>query len=188
MLRFSLITGVCTALLLAGCAANQAIDNPVLETQRATELADMLAALIISNDPVAQEPDTRASIEREITRAKRALAEAQARQNECVQGGLLPIKVNVQGWTALCKDRLHFGSDFWSTPGADLRVLVTAMVDPRDGDFPDQTAIDLGQLEYPYGPMSFTVGNTKDLEILRTVVLWDKKFNRLYGFAQLSKR
>jgi hypothetical protein len=82
---------------------------------------------------------------------------------------------------------LYLSSDFVSKPGTNLHVYLTTVVDPRDGSFPDPTAIDLGAIQTVYGAQQFAVPKQEKPELLRTFVLWDKGFNRLYGFAQLTK-
>lgn len=66
-------------------------------------------------------------------------------------------------------------------------MYVSNAVDPRDVNFPDDTAIDLGQLESPYGMQRYSVpGAEEEVQQYRTVVLFDKSLERIYGFAQLD--
>lgn len=182
-----------SVLLLSACGnasgTTTAGNNPLLQIQHDEELADSLANLIIAKDPLADDAKTRTMLEGEITKAKESLAATQRAQAAGISGPMRSEKEEVTGWTLYMNDTLYTSSDFSSHPGLDLHLYLTAVVDPRDVVFPDITSIDLGRIEYPYGAMALPVHAKPDaVKNLRSVVLWDAKLKRLYGFAQLSAR
>ena len=184
-----LLTMLCATAILSGCApAIRTSDNPLLKSQRGEELSDTLANLIISNDPIVKQPGMQTVINAEITKAKQVLADGHNDERSGMIGTLIPIKENAQGTVLYKNDTLYLSSDFYAQPGIELHLYLTTAVDPRDVAFPDKTALDLATLEYPYGAMSLQVPHQNAPELYRTAVLWDKKLNRLYGFAQLSKQ
>lgn len=94
-----------------------------------------------------------------------------------VTGGV----VLVDGW-------LHIGPSFVMAPGIDVRVYLTKAIDPLEGAFPDDTAIEVGPLVKALGLQSLPLDESIPLDgTYRTVVLYDRELNRLLGFAQLEK-
>ena len=181
------LTLVGCLLILASCTTESG-GNLLVRIQRSEELADGLASLIIHKEPIVEEPGMRDYIQREIIRAKQQLAEAHDARRGGMFGFFTPVKSGMGG-SVLYKDgRLMFSTDFYSTPGPDLHLYLTTVVDPRDVAMPDVTAVDLGRLEYPYGALTLPVARLDDPERFRTVALWDVKLKLLYGFAQLSKQ
>ncbi|HRH93242.1 MAG TPA: hypothetical protein PKV72_01775 [Candidatus Peribacteria bacterium] len=181
------------ALLLSACGSAggtaAAGNNPLLQIQHDEQLADSLANLIITKDPLADDASTRTMLEGEIAKTKESLAATQRAQAAGMSGPMRSEKEEVGGWALYMNNTLYTSSDFSSPPGLDLHLYVTAVVDPRDVVFPDITSIDLGRIEYPYGAMALPVHAKPDaVKNLRSVVLWDAKLKRLYGFAQLSAR
>lgn len=175
--------------LFAGCGQKQLApeNNTLLQSQRLEELADTLANIIITQEPASKDDAMREMITKEIAKAKEALAVEQAAQKNGLSGPFLSVMEAVQGNVLLQNGTLYFSSDFYSRPGVSLHLYLTTAVDPRDVTFPDVSAVDLGEITYPFGPMAFAVQG-KNAENMRTAVLWDTKLKRLYGFAQLSVR
>lgn len=176
-------------IFFAGCSSQPSApeNNSLLKSQRLEELADTLANIIITEDPASKDVVTRNMITAEIAKTKEALAAEQAAQKNGLSGPFLSVMESVQGNVLLKDGMLYLSSDFYSRPGLSLHLYLTTAVDPRDVTFPDVTAVDLGALDYPFGPMAFAVHGDKT-ENMRTAVLWDAKLKRLYGFAQLSVR
>lgn len=175
--------------LCAGCAQQPLPpeNNTLLKSQRLEELADTLANIIIMQEPASKDDATREMITAEIAKAKEALAIEQSIQKSGLSGPLLSAMESVQGNVLLQNGVLYLSSDFYSRPGIDLHLYLTTAVDPRDVAFPDVTAVDLGEIKFPFGPMAFAV-QSENLQNMRTAVLWDTKLKRMYGFAQLSVR
>lgn len=193
MHRRTILTLSVSGLLLASCSFGGSgtvswSSNPLVASRYGDDLANAMANLIITNDPIAQDKAVRPIIDREIEEGKRITREAEATMKRSMQGGIIPINEDVRGYALYLDDRLYFSTDFESKPGPDLHVYLTQAVDPRDGEFPDGTAVDLGVLQSPYGAQEYRVPPQERADALRTVVFWDKSLRRLYGFGQLSKR
>lgn len=180
-------------LALTACSAGQTSipeqnNNPLTASRYGDELADTMANFIIGNDPIVNDPDMRALIESEIERGKDIAAAAREIHSEGALGAIIGLKAATTGFALYHENTLYFSSDFSTNPGASLHVYLTTIVDPRDTEFPDSTAIDLGKLQAAYGPQQYSVPSQKEEDKLRTVVLFDSKLKMVYGFAQISKR
>jgi hypothetical protein len=184
-----------TVFVLAGCGTDMkktTIDeqnkNPLTASRYGDELADAMANLVIQNDPLAKDPNTRAIIDRQIERGKQIGQDARSLMAQGMYGPIIAIKEPVTGNVVYLNDVLYLSPDFYTKPGTALRVYLTTMVDPRDVKFPDNTALDLGPLQAAYGQQQYPVPSQKNPALYRTFVLWDTVLNRLYGFSQLSKQ
>lgn len=181
-------------LALTACSAGETSiseqnANPLTASRYGDELADTMADFIIGNDPaVVNNPDIRAIVESEIERGKDIAAAAREIHSESSLGAIIGIKSAMTGFALYHKNTFYLSSDFSTSPGASLHVYLTTVVDPRDTDFPDSTAIDLGALQAVYGPQQYSVPSQKEEDKLRTFVLFDTKLKMVYGFAQISKR
>ena len=161
--------------------------NPLTASRYGDELADTMANLVIQKDPLSLKADTRAVIDQKISMGKKLGEDARKLQAEGMMGQIIQIKEEVSGYVLYLNDMLFLSSDFLTKPGPNLHVYLTQTVDPRDGTFPDKTAIDLGAVQNIYGAQTYAVPHQEDPKLYRTFVLWDKTFSRLYGFAQLAK-
>lgn len=161
--------------------------NPLTASRYGDELADTMANLIISNDPVIKDAAVRKLVDSEILRGKKIADEARVMQKEGWMGQIIAAKEEVVGYVLHTDGILYVSSDFMTSPGPSLRVFLTTVVDPRDVSFPDATAIDLGALQAAYGPQQYGVQSNESPEKLRTFVLYDTRLKRIYGFAQLSQ-
>jgi hypothetical protein len=185
---------VCSVVLaLSSCGSGDRTvswndGNPLVTSRYGDDLADTMANLIISKDPAADDPMMRPTIDKAIKDGKRIGAEARTVMNQGLQGGLIAIKEDLQGFAVYVNDTLFFSSDFEVKPGPALHVFLTRAVDPRDIQFPDATAIDLGIIQSPFGAQQYDVPHQAKADAIRTVVFWDTSLKRLYGFGQLSKR
>jgi hypothetical protein len=195
-MRFSPLPLVAvSAVLLAACNAphmtsiDQELQNPLTASRYGDELADGMANIIIQDDPILKEDGVREKIENEIRRGKEISADAQDKQSEGVMGGILPMGADSTGYALYVDGTLFLSSDFSTTPGPSLHVYLTNAIDPRDVEFPDESALDLGEIQSAFGAQQYEVPEQKEgAEPLRTFVLFDKTLKRIYGFAQLSKR
>jgi hypothetical protein len=176
---------IIASLLLSSCGSVN-LDNPITKARYGDELADLLADLIILKDPIAAKEDMKEQIQAEIAKAKETADEGREEMERGMQGPIIAVKESVTGYVLFLDDRFYVSSDFDSPPGLDLHVYLTTAVDPRDGTFPDDSAVDLGKLKTPYGQQTYNA-KLENPETYRTFVLWDKKLKRLYGFAQLAK-
>lgn len=185
---------VALTLIFSGCmnanttSITQENTNPLTATRYGDELADSLANLIIQNNPIVEKEGIKDRIQKEIEDAKKISQDANKRLSGAMMGPLLAMQMDAVGYIAYVRDTLFLSSDFYSKPGPNLHVYLTTVVDPRDVEFPDPSAIDLGVIQSPYGAQQYQVPSQDDPTMLRTFVLWDQGLNLLYSFAQLSVR
>lgn len=188
-----------TSILLASCiflaacsqhstSINIENKNPLTASRYGDELADTLANLIITRDPVIEQMGMEKEITKEISKAKMIAANAREKIAEGMLGAIISAGQDAQGYVLLVDDTLYLSSEFVSDPGPDLHIYLTEIVDPRTEVFPDQTAKDLGVIQSTYGAQIYRVPSQKNSDQLRTLVLWDNKLKKLYGFSQLSRR
>ncbi len=161
--------------------------NPLTASRYGDELADSMANLVIQDDPAAKDPTMRKIIDAQIELGKKLGDDARMKHEEGMKGGFVPIRSEVIGYVLYVDDIVYFSPDFLTEPGADLRVLHTTVVDPRDVAFPDPTSIDLGPLQSVFGAQQYSVPHQEKPELYRTLVIFDKKLKRIYGLVQLSK-
>lgn len=188
----TLLIVIAAATALSACgAAGTSIDlensNPLVVSRYGDELADTMANLVIQNDPVIKEPGMQQLIEKEIARAKSMAIRGRQEAKEGAQGAIIAEKESVTGYALLLADTLWLSSDFETSPGPDLHVYLTTIVDPRGASFPDETAMDLGIIQSVYGAQKYSLPSKIDPAVMRTLVLFDATLKRIYGFAQLSK-
>ncbi|MDD5056026.1 MAG: DM13 domain-containing protein [Candidatus Peribacteraceae bacterium] len=188
----TLLMVIAAAASLSACGnTGTSIDlentNPLVATRYGDELADTLANIVIQNDPISKEPGMRQIIEQEIARAKSIAMRGRQEAKNGAQGAIIAEKESVTGYALLMADVLWLSSDFETSPGPDLHVYLTTIVDPRGETFPDQTAMDLGVIRSVYGAQEYALPSRVDPAKMRTLVLFDTKLNRIYGFAQLSR-
>jgi hypothetical protein len=177
------------ALLLAACGAParypspQTLErNPLFVYARASLLVQHLTDIEIAGKAAS------GSLATYKQAAMRAAQDAQADMSAGWLGTFVPAADDVMGSALLLPGTLFIGPSFVMPPTPVPHVYVSGVVDPRDGDFPDATAVDLGPLPSPFGAMVFPLpaGTAVD-GTLRTVVIYDQALDRLVGFAQLEK-
>ncbi|MEQ1849722.1 MAG: DM13 domain-containing protein [Candidatus Peribacteraceae bacterium] len=188
-LPFIILTGV----ILTSCGGNTTSianenQNPLTAARYGDERADALANLIITADPIVEKDGMREKIQKEIEQAKNIGSAARTELSVGSMGALIPITDDASGFVALIDTTLYFSSDFFVSPGMDMRVYLTTIVDPRDVPFPDESAINVGVLQSVYGAHSYGLSDDVTEKDLRTVVLYDQGLGRIASFAQLSKR
>lgn len=179
-------------LILTACSGSttsisQQNKNPLVASRFGDELADTMANLIITHDPIIDDPAMRTVIEREIERGKDIAADAREIQNDGWMGAIITVKTETFGYALYVDTTLYLSSDFATKPGPAPHVYLTTVVDPRDVAFPDDTAIDLGPLQTVYGAQQYKVPKQKEPSKLRTFVLYDETLHSISGFAQLSR-
>lgn len=179
------------SIVLASCATNNTTTlerenaNPLTAQQYGEELADTLANLIIQKDSITKDAATVERIQSSIQDAKSIADAAQERMQQGMAGALLRVKAVVEGYALYLHDTLYFSPDFYTKPGPDLHVYLSKAVDPRDGTFPDASAIDLGPLQRIEGAQEYAVPSQKNPKEFLSVALWDRSLGLLYGFAQI---
>jgi hypothetical protein len=158
--------------------------NPLYAEYYYDDLTDFTVDLVLHNDPILEDSNINETVNRVRTRALQHAKRAVDAQNRGKRGSFVSDKRIALGEALLLDSVLYFGPTFNAPPGPSLSVYLTTIIDPRDGEFPDPTAVRIGGIKNQYGAQSFALPvHTGSGETLRTAVLWD---DTLYGFAQLS--
>ncbi|MBI3331995.1 hypothetical protein HYZ99_03480 [Candidatus Peregrinibacteria bacterium] len=171
----------------AAITLEQLLENPLYAEQYYDLLLERMVELEIQKDPILEEGSKKSLVEDVRRDALAKAREATAKQREGFMGVFVPAKEQAHGEALYVDDTLYLGPSFDSPPGPDLRVYLSTLVDPRDGEFPDEQSLDLGRLESPFGTQRFSVKPTDSPELYRTAVLYDADLDRMYSFAQLSQ-
>lgn len=183
---------LCTSLMLTACTGATALDNhfenPLYAEWYYQDLVDEMVELVLREDPLTKDEKKLSIIDDTRRNALQLQKEAEAQQNEGLMGGFVSDIATTRGEALLLENMLYLGQDFDTIPGPSLRLYLTTAVDPRDAAFPDETAIDLGALKNAYGAQAYALPENDEEVNYRTLVLWDEKLERLYGFAQLHAR
>lgn len=181
------------AVVLSACNQTQytpdkeaLLNNPLYAEQYAEQLVDRMTNLEIYQDPSLEDASVRSIVDETKEKWLKVAAQSRKDQREGIKGTLIPMKEYVEGEVLYKDNILHLAPHFISAPGPSLHVFLSKAIDPRDVLFPDETAIDLGEITSPYGAQSVAVPEVDTPEEYRTVVLWDTDINRLYGFAQIN--
>lgn len=162
------------------------LQNPLYAEQYSEELVDAMVNLEIYEDPIVKDAEKKKIIDNTKEKWLKVAKKARTDQREGSKGGLIPIDGYVDGEVLYRHDKLHFPAYFASTPGPSIHVYLSTVVDPRDVAFPDESALDLGEIYSPYGAQTYAVPTVEDPRDYRTVALWDTKLEKLYGFAQIN--
>lgn len=189
-----LLTLALGTLLLGACNTGNGsadlqslLENPLFAERYAEEMVDRMVEYKIQNDPMLEDPAKAAAIEEARTTWLTEGRKARERQREGFMGHIISINEYATGEALYVENTIYLDTTFATVPGPGLHLFLTTVVDPRDVEFPDATAMDIGLLQSPYGAQQYSVEPVSDPQLLRTLVLWDVKLGRLYGFAQLSK-
>ncbi len=181
-------------LLLAACSSGiarvslqQRLQDPLFAERYWAELNERMQDMYINKDPLLNDKAKKDLVE--DTRQK-AIVQEHANtelQKQGMKGTFLTVTEATDGEVLLIHNVLYLGTSFATYPGPALHLYLTTIADPRSTPFPDKTALDFGTLDSPYGSQAYPVPDNASAPLYRTVVLWDSKLQRLYGFAQLSK-
>lgn len=184
------------SLLLGACGANSAdvsltelLKNPLYAEQYYDSRTDHMVNLVMQNDPLAKDETTKDVIEKYRVESLRQATKATQEQSRGVGGAILSDFSYGRGEALLLDNTLYIGPDFDIVPGPDMRVYVSTAVDPREGTFPDESALELGVLKTAFGAHSYVLPESDPPRTdLRSVVFYDRRFKRIYAFAQLQSR
>lgn len=186
-----LLSAALPALFLSACSGRGvAFPSPDTIAQNPLYLYadESLRVQYIANLQL-KEPTMSGSLKTAKLQSLRAAQDAQA----IIQEGWLGSFVRgqddeVTGSVLLLDGWLHIGPSFLMTPGLDVHVYVSQMIDPLEGAFPDETAIEVGPLVTAFGMQSLPLPASVSLDgTYRTVVLYDEAVQRVSAFAQLEK-
>jgi len=181
------------SFLLTGCFQSEQMTtaermvNPLFAERYAEAMIGRMTELEIQNDPLLEDEEKRQLALKTKEHWMKLAREARKTQQEGKNGFFVTVKEYTQGEALLLGNTLYFDTTFETDPGPTLHVFLTTRIDPRDVEFPDETSVNVSPLSSPYGAQRYTLTQTDSLDELRTVVLFDTKLGRIYGFAQLSK-
>lgn len=182
------------ALLLTACNAEHFsadleshLKNPLYAERYYEDRMTHMANLIIQNDSLLEDASMKDAIDDLRLESQENAQKANALQDKGRKGSIMSDDDYARGEALLMGNTLFFSPDFIAVPSMDLRVYLSNMTDPRDGEFPDETTVEIGQLKNAYGEQSYNVPNDEEGNppSFVTMVLWDAEFKRIYGFAQL---
>lgn len=165
----------------------QLLENPLYAEQYYDELLDRMVNLEIQQDPLLEDGGKQSFVDDTQRDALTKAKEATAKQREGSMGTFVPVKEEPMGETLYVDNVVYVGPTFTTPPGPTLSIYLSTLVDPRDAAFPEEQALDLGRLESPYGAQRYSVPPVENPLLYRTVVLYDKKLERIYGFAQINR-
>ncbi len=165
--------------------------NPLYAEYYYDDLTEQMVNLALQEDPVLQESGVRAIVDRTRTRSLEHAGVATDAQIDGARGKFIGDRDLAFGEALLLDGVLYIGPTFDAAPGPKLSMYLTTVIDPRDVEFPDDTAVRLGAVKNQYGAHAYEVpkeaGPTGSGSKLRTAVLWDDELGLLYGFAQLAR-
>lgn len=184
------------ALLLAACGSNlQSMDvqkyfaqNPLAAEEAATALGQVYVSMIVDEKAELEKNDLFDEVDGMRVAAGKAIEDATRERKNGLLGQFIPHKQFTRGFVLVRpKDGIIFtGTTFESAPGPDLHLFASELSDPREGVFPDDSAVDLGLMGYTYGPQTMTFDATLWNDNFRSLIIYDVKLKRLYGFAQIG--
>tara|TARA_Y100000310_G_C20496620_1_gene721862 strand:+ start:395 stop:979 length:585 start_codon:yes stop_codon:yes gene_type:complete len=181
------------ALTLTGCShavftpdQDALLNNPLYLEQFSEQMVDRMTNLEILQDPLLEDEAKAAIVDATKVKWLKAAKESRKQQRNGIKGTIIPMKEYVEGEVLYYNNQLHLAPHFVTAPGPNLHVFLSMTIDPRDVQFPDETALDLGQIIVPYGAQSFAVPTVDEPKRYRSVVIWDSSLDRLYGFAQVN--
>lgn len=183
-------------LILAGCSSNvQSMDvrnyynqNPLAREETETAFGQVMVNMIVGEKAELQKNDLFNEVDRMRLEAGKRIEEATKERKNGLLGQFVPHKQRTAGFVLLRpKEGVIFtGTTFESDPGPDLHLYGSTVQDPRSEAFPDTEAKDLGTMGFTYGALTMHFDPKLWNNDFRTLILYDKKLKRVYGFAQLS--
>jgi hypothetical protein len=182
-----------TLMALSACTKTnqltleQQLTNPLFAERYYDEMVDRMTELEIKKDPLLTDGRRGKYAMDAKEQAMIRGDEATRKRGQGTYGSFVTVNELTQGLALFVDSKLYLSSDFATYPGPSLHLYLTTAIDPRDIAFPDNTSIYLGVLQSPYGVGQYVVPKEAQQGVHRTVVLWDTKLQRLYGFAQLAK-
>lgn len=179
-------------LLLSACGASKSADltdllkNPLYAEQYYDAQTEHMVDLLINSGALLKDESIKSAIDNARLEGVKLAKEATDLQAQGKMGTIMSDTGEAIGEVLLLDKTLYFGPEFQIAPGVNVHVYLSSVLDPRDGTFPDNTAVDLGPVHTAFGATMYPV--TVDTEHLRTFALYDVSLKRLMGFAQLQRR
>lgn len=163
------------------------LKNPLYAERYAEDLVDRMVEFKIQSDPLLEDAGKAAIVEETRTKWLEIARDARKKQREGLRGILVTMKEPTKGEVLYVDNILYTDTTTDIAPGPNVHLYLSSVIDPRDVEFPDESAVDIGKVQSAYGAQQYSVPPVNDPEIYRTVVVWDNDLERLYGFAQMNK-
>ncbi len=183
-------------LLLTACSNNlQSMDvhnyyssNPLAAEEEATALGQVMVKMIVEDKAELQKNDLFDEVDRMRLEAGEQIERATKERKNGLLGQFVPHKQIALGFVLVrpTAGMIFTGTTFESDPGPDLHLFGSTLVDPRAEAFPSAESVDLGTMGFTYGAQTMKFDPKLWNQDFRTIVLYDLKLKRIYGFAQLS--
>jgi len=165
---------------------NYLLENPLYAERYAESMVDTMVNLEIYNDPTIEDENKRKIADTAKEKWLKIAQEARKEQRKGAKGQFIPAQEYAAGEVLYLNDTIFLAPDFDSSVGPSMHFFLTTVVDPRDVEFPDETAMDIGEIQSNLGTGRYSVPTVENPKSFRTLVLWDTKLERIYGFAQLN--
>jgi hypothetical protein len=149
-------------------------------------MVDTMVELEIYEDPIIKDEAKMKIIDKTKESWLKVAQKARVDQRKGSKGSFTPITEFTAGEVLYSGNSLFLAPDFASAPGPSLHFYLSTVVDPRDVEFPDESAIDLGLMRSNLGTGRYEVVGIEEPIKYRSLVLFDTELERLYGFAQIS--
>lgn len=180
-------------LLLTACGApkstelTELLKNPLYAEQYYDAQTDHMVDLLIESGALLNNPSAKAAIEHGRTQGLALARKATDIQAKGKLGGIVSDTEEAMGEALLLDNTLYIGPEFVLKPSVNAHVYLSTVLDPRDGVFPDETAIDLGPVRSAFDSAVYPVSLTAEQYTkIRSLAIYDVTLKRLLGFAQLS--
>lgn len=162
------------------------LENALFAERYSEAMVDTMVELEIYNDPIIQDEKKRKIADQTKEKWLKVAQAARKKQREGSKGGFIPMSEFTSGEVLYVDNTVFLAPDFATVPGPSLHLFLSETVDPRDVEFPDTTAIDLGEIRSNLGTSRYEVVEAGEPSAYRSLVLWDSALGRLYGFAQIN--
>ena len=106
-----------------------------------------------------------------------------------LSGAFIAVEKNTSGQVTLGEANgqayLEFSSDFQTSNGPDLHVLLDIASTPPAAYQNIASYVELGPLESERGSQRYNIPETVDVNDYQSVVIWCQAFDMVYGYAPL---
>jgi len=182
-------------LLLTACTAPKSTDltdllkNPLYAEQYYDAQVEHMVDLLINSGALVKDNAVKSAIDNTRLEGVKLARVATDLQATGKMGGIMSDTAEAIGEILLLGNKLYTGPDFQMRPSIDTHVYLSTAQDPRDGTFPDDTAVDLGPVRSSFGASTYDVSvSEEEMATLRSFILYDKAMKRILGFAQVQSR
>lgn len=163
------------------------LENPLFAERYSEAMVDTMVEFEIYEDPIIEDEEKMKIIDKTKEKWLKVAQQSRVDQRNGSKGSFTPINEFTAGEVLFTDGKVYLAPDFASVPGPSVHFFLSTVVDPRDSDFPDESAIDLGVMRSNLGTGRYDVEVEIDDPIkYRSLVLFDTELERLYGFAQIS--